>query len=204
MKKEILVIGSSGRLGSSIPETLSVKNWNNINITGVSRKSHVNGYHNSLTCDLFNLASFKAALEKIQDVHHVVYCPMHNCFRGWEEINEQDEQNSFVMNYQCLNWLGKFMKQKAISSDVVRDRSLTILSSYSALAPYDNQTLYGPMKAMSDALFLHLHKNLASHAIRVNNIMPNSFPNNCTPREVAETVINFMESRLSGCHHKMN
>ena len=193
-KKNILVIGGSGYLGTAASEVyaelggnviIASRSIENCKKTSKNLPRNNNQNHESFECDITNIGSvqnlYKFIEDKYQTIDVLILCAWNGKKNSWSSINQKDWDYEIEI---CLN--SHFRVVKTLQNLLKRPSKIIMVSSmYGSVAPnpslykgipQENPPSYGVAKAGIIQFTKYLATWLAKEGINVNCISPGPFP----------------------------
>ncbi len=196
MAARVLITGHTGRLGVPLVNALS----ETFDVVGVSRKKLKGLNASQISCDLKRTPDDLVANARDDGpiFEHAVLaanlCP-------WKELGELTNEDIATALSVGVTSVLKVAQQleadwKACTRDAKYDRSITIVSSIAGAKVFGTkQVLYGTVKAAQFALAEQLAGALAPLNVRVNVLLPNSFPSIIKTEAVVSSIVRLINGR---------
>lgn len=193
-KAKVLFTGYSGNLGRNFSELYGRV----CDIDGIAKNGNKEqvGIKNHILCDLSQQLSSEF-LNNITEANydHLVISSVSKPYHVNLDTTEEEGVLTSLLNESIVS--GYLIAKAFTKSDHLRNRSITIISSTSAIYP-ETKMFYGVIKAAQQSLSYQLAYRLKSTKIRSNCLLPGRFDIDVKLDEISARIFALQNNLVNG------
>lgn len=170
MKRKILVIGASSKLGESLCNKIDKNKWE---IIGTYNSKKPTIHHSKLIkCDITSTGNIASIFEKEKNIDCMVVAVGKSISGSFANTTKEE-----LLNLLNINVIGPFNILKSCIPSMSKNSKILIVSSLNGFISLPNFSAYSASKHALDALMTSINYETSKNNINITIISPGAFKN---------------------------